>query len=96
MTAGKAGWTVFCSETAGEVLHVSLPKPVEDRLVDFLCELAWQAGAAVDLGLPPPGRPLDAVGVAYTVTVDDVDASIEYLVLRDIKEFQITGITWAG
>ncbi|MFI0484746.1 hypothetical protein [Actinomadura sp. 9N215] len=96
MTAPKSGWTVFCSETAGEILHSSLPKPIEDRLVEYLCELAWQGGAAIDLGLPPPGRPLDEVGVAYTVALDDVDVSITYLVLRDVKEFQITDISWAG
>ncbi|MEV4008595.1 hypothetical protein [Actinomadura sp. NPDC049753] len=96
MTARKSGWTVFCSETAGLILHSSLPKQIEDRLVEYLCELAWQGGVAVDLGLPPPGRPLDEAGVAYAVSLDDIDASIEYLVVRDIKEFHITDISWAG
>jgi hypothetical protein len=95
VTAAKSGWTVFCSETAGEILHTSLPKSIEDRLVEYLCELAWQGGAAIDLGLPPPGRPLDTAGIAYTVSLDDVDVSIEYLVLRDIKEFRIIDIAWA-
>lgn len=95
MTTAKSGWTVFCSETAGEILHTSLPKQLEARLVEYLCELAWQGGAAIDLGLPPPGKPLDEAGIAYTVSLDDVDVSIDYLVLRDIKEFQITDITWA-
>lgn len=96
MTAAKSGWTVFCSETAGMILHSSLPTPIEDRLVEYLCELAWQGGAAVDLGLPPPGKPLDEAGVAFEVSLGDIDASIEYLVLRDIKEFHITDISWAG
>ncbi|QXJ20613.1 hypothetical protein AGRA3207_001355 [Actinomadura graeca] len=95
MTAPKSGWTVFCSEVAGQVLH-SLPEPIEDRLTRFLCELAWTGGALVDSGAPPPGKPLDAVGVEYTVSVNDLDVCVEYMVIADIKEFYITDIVWAG
>ncbi|WP_157430589.1 hypothetical protein [Actinomadura macra] len=73
-----------------------MPKPIESRLTDYLCELARLGGALVDSGASPPGKPLDAVGIEYTVSVDDVDACIEYMVIADIKEFYIADIVWAG
>ncbi|MCQ0014644.1 hypothetical protein [Actinomadura madurae] len=53
VTAAKSGWTVFCSETAGAILHSSLPKPIEDRLVEYLCELAWQGRRRGRPGVTP-------------------------------------------
>ncbi|MFD0903653.1 hypothetical protein [Actinomadura sediminis] len=91
----KSGWTVYCSEVAADVLE-SVPPPVRDDLIDFLCDLARRGGGAVDAGLPPPGRPLDGVGVHYTHTAPGTAACIEYLVLADIKEFYVADLVWAG
>ncbi|MUN36140.1 hypothetical protein [Actinomadura litoris] len=91
----KRNWTVFCSEIAGGVLH-SLPDRVEGVMTLFLRDLARRGGAAIDAGLPPPGKPRDTKGIEWSVSVDDLDACVEYVVMADIKELYIEDIVWTG
>ncbi|WP_030166697.1 hypothetical protein [Spirillospora albida] len=95
MSGFERGWTVFCTESVSDVL-TSLPEPVHDELVERLCALAEIGGGAIAVGLPPPGAPLDDVGVHYSYALHGLPAIAEYLVMADIREFRIVSLTWAG
>ncbi|NKZ04446.1 hypothetical protein [Actinomadura latina] len=68
-----------------------MPKPVESVLNRQFCDLAKRGGEAIDVGRPPPGVPLDTVGVHYSFSLrEGVKGIAEYLVIADIKEFYVT------
>ncbi|MFB4308836.1 hypothetical protein [Actinomadura sp. GTD37] len=70
---------------------LTMPKPVEDIVNRQLCDLAKRGGEAIDVGLPPPGVPLDTVGVHYSFSLKEgVPGIAEYLVIADIREFYVT------
>ena len=90
MTFRGRGWTVFCTEKVVHVL-LAMPRPVQDGLNRQLCDLAKRGGEAIDAGLPPPGVPLDTVGVHYSFSLKEGMRGIaEYLVIADIREFYVT------
>ncbi|QKW37704.1 hypothetical protein HUT06_29895 [Actinomadura sp. NAK00032] len=92
MTAAKAGWTVFCSESVCDVME---SKPaLREFFVEFFCDFAAKAGTAVDLGLAPPGRPQAEPGV-YSLLVESSGIFIEYAVMADIKEFLISKMLYS-
>jgi hypothetical protein len=92
VTTVKGGWTVFCSESVCEVME-SMPS-LRGFFVDFFCDFAAGAGAAVDRGSAPPGRPQAEPGV-YSLLVESSGIFIEYAVMADIKEFLISKMLYS-
>jgi hypothetical protein len=82
---------VFCTEDAAETIEM-LPSSVRDRIVHFLVDLAKTSGAAIDLGIPPQGSPMDDMGVQFSVTGSKPPAIIAYTVIADIREFRVTAV----
>ncbi|MFC4911942.1 hypothetical protein [Actinomadura gamaensis] len=95
MTDPDRGWTVFCQEEAAADLH-AMPRPLFDAVLRYLIRFATEAGDAIDLGAPPPGSPRDPEHLRYDHTIPGHPVIIEYLVVRDIREFRITTVLWLG
>ncbi|XRQ13452.1 hypothetical protein ACN3XK_21990 [Actinomadura welshii] len=91
MTTAKGGWTVFCSESVCGVME-SMPS-MGRFFIEFFCDFALEAGAAVDSGHAPPGTRLkrkEDGSAAYSLLVESSGIFIEYVVMREIKEFFVT------
>lgn len=92
MTAAKSGWTVFCAESVCEVME-SMPS-LNKFFIEFFCDFALKAGAALDLGFAPPGK-RQAEPCVYSLLVESSGIFIEYTVMADIKEFFISKMLYS-
>jgi hypothetical protein len=91
MTWSQRGWTVFCNEDVAETI-AALPLATRTAIIEFLVDLARTSGAAIDMGIPPQGSPVDQSGIQFGVTMAKPPTIVEYLVISDIREFRVTSL----
>ncbi|MET8677807.1 hypothetical protein ABZW18_09495 [Streptomyces sp. NPDC004647] len=93
MSEHRRGWTLFCEEDPAEEIQV-MPLSLQKAVINFLTRLALEAGNAIDAGKPPPGRPVEDLGIRYSVLVVGQPVIIEYTVIADIRELCVPSLVW--
>ena len=91
--APQRGWTAYIEEIPATTM-LDMPPELSKAVTNFIVALASEAGAAVDADRPPPGDPMDDLGVRYSIQVDHEPVLFEYVVLREIREFRIPFLVW--
>jgi hypothetical protein len=87
------GWTLFCEEGPATDIE-AMPQPLKDVVIHFLVGLAREAGSAIDAGKPPPGNPLDELGIRYSLVVAGEPVIVEYVVIEDYRELRVPTLVW--
>lgn len=91
----RPGWTTYVEQTPAEIMG-DMPPELAKAVTNFLVSLALEAGAAVDANRPPPGDPMDDLGVRYGLQVPGEPVLFEYTVYREIREIRIPVLVWLG
>jgi hypothetical protein len=93
--APRRGWTAYVEEIPATTM-LDMPPELSKAVINFIVALAVDAGTAVDADQPPPGDPMDDLGVCYSIQVDREPVIFEYVVLREIREIRIPVLVWVS